>query len=162
MSSKRRSVRIELNRDYNIAAIEAFVAGKCEEIAKEIAEEAQRSTAFQDYKGTAREKGFGGAVALALVATALGINLGKAKATTSLRGSIKAFPSKYTDGGWIVGAWAPHAHLVEFGHDQIDWRSGRKVGEVQARPFLRPAAEKVFRRFAARMAGSLRFEWDGR
>ena len=61
--------------------------------------------------------------------------------TGNLRSAISARKSRYEDGGWIVGAWAPHAWLVEFGHDLIDWRTGKKIGEVPAHPFLRPALD---------------------
>jgi len=58
-----------------------------------------------------------------------------------LRKSIKAYPSKYKEGGWIVGAWSPHAWLVEYGHDLIDWRTGRKIGHVPPHAYLRPALQ---------------------
>ena len=60
--------------------------------------------------------------------------------TGKLRKSIKMKESKFDDGGFIVYSNAPHAHLVEFGHDQI--KGGRVVGHVEAHPFLRPAKEK--------------------
>ncbi len=70
----------------------------------------------------------------------------RAKATTAfldktgrLREAIKARKSKYEDGGWIVGAWAPHAWLVEFGHDLINPYTGKKVGRVMGRSYLRAA-----------------------
>lgn len=62
--------------------------------------------------------------------------------TGSLRKSIKARKSKYPDGGWIVGAWAPHAWLVEYGHELINWSTGRKIGNVPPKPYLRPALEQ--------------------
>lgn len=78
---------------------------------------------------------------------------GKAKATSSfidktgiLRKRIKAKESKYADGGWIVEARAPHAHLIEYGHELIDWRTGRRIGVVPARPFLRKAKEETIAR----------------
>lgn len=68
---------------------------------------------------------------------------GFADKTGKLRSKIKAYPSKFVDGGWIVGAWAPHAWLVEFGHEMIDWRTGRKLEtDVPAHPFLRPALQQ--------------------
>lgn len=81
-----------------------------EPIAKAVAVEAQRSSAFADKTG-------------------------------KLRKSIKAARSKFDDGGWIVMATAPHAHLIEFGHANV--RKGRVVGHVPARPFLRPALQTV-------------------
>lgn len=59
-----------------------------------------------------------------------------------LRRAIKAHASKYKEGGWIVGAWDRHAWLVEYGHDFIDWRTGRKIGHVPAHPYLRPALQQ--------------------
>ena len=75
----------------------------------------------------------------------------RAKATTQfkdktgrLRKSIKAKKSKYDEGGWIVSAIAPHAHLVEFGHDKIvPWISPNSIGTVPPHPFLREAKESV-------------------
>lgn len=67
--------------------------------------------------------------------------------TGNLRKSIKVRKSKFENGGYIVLSTAPHAHLIEFGHDMVT-RKGRKVGEVPPYPFLRPAANKVFARLA--------------
>lgn len=64
--------------------------------------------------------------------------------TGTLRKSIKVQKSKYEDGGYIVQATAPHAHLVEFGHDQVD-HNGRVVGHVGSRSYLRSAKEFVIR-----------------
>ena len=77
----------------------------------------------------------------------------RAKATTEfedetgkLRKSIKAekIPEWKGDigGYWIVKATAPHAHLVEFGHQQIS-KKGIVVGHVPAHSFLRTALESV-------------------
>ena len=69
--------------------------------------------------------------------------------TGYLRSKIKARKSKFEGGGWIVGAWAPHAWLVEFGHRMVDWRTGRflKVhgmdDETTPRPFLRRALQNT-------------------
>jgi len=76
----------------------------------------------------------------------------EAKTTTSfrdrsgrLRRSINLKKSKYKDGGYIVAATGPHAHLIEYGHVLIAW--GRVTGRrVSARPFLRPAKEKGIRK----------------
>ena len=51
--------------------------------------------------------------------------------TGTLRKSIRARKSKFEDGGWIVVAGSPHAHLVEYGHKN-----------APAHPFLRPALDK--------------------
>lgn len=51
--------------------------------------------------------------------------------TGTLGRSVKARKSKFDDGGWIVMATAPHAHLIEFG------RRG-----APAYPFLRPALDQ--------------------
>jgi len=62
--------------------------------------------------------------------------------TGKLRASITAKESKYPGGGWIVIAKSPHAWLVEYGHDMIDWHTGRKIGTVKKHPYLRPALNK--------------------
>ena len=54
--------------------------------------------------------------------------------TGMLRKNIRRKKSKYKDGGWIVKANAPHAHLIEFGHGGIN--------PAPAHPFLRPARDK--------------------
>lgn len=80
----------------------------------------------------------------------------EAKATTAfkdltktLRSRIKKKKSKFADGGWIVVARAPHAHLVEYGHVMIAW--GRVTGKrVPPHPFMRPALEKGIRFAAAK------------
>lgn len=61
-----------------------------------------------------------------------------AKATTAfqdktgeLRRSIRAKKSRFEDGGWIVQATAPHAHLLEFG-----------TKNMGAKSFLRPALSR--------------------
>jgi hypothetical protein len=59
--------------------------------------------------------------------------------TGRLRKALKARKSKYEDGGWIVGAWAPHAWVVEYGHDLINSYTGKKVGHVGGRSYLRKA-----------------------
>ena len=60
--------------------------------------------------------------------------------TGKLRRSIKKRKSK-VDKGWLVMATAPHSHLIELGHDIV--KKGKRVGIVEARPFLRPAIEHV-------------------
>lgn len=59
--------------------------------------------------------------------------------TGYLRKHISAKKSKYKEGGWIVGAWAPHAWLVEHGHELINPYTGKKVGTVPPHAYLRPA-----------------------
>lgn len=72
--------------------------------------------------------------------------------TGNLRKSITA--EELDDGdGYIVTARAPHAHLIEFGHDMVSHK-GVKVGQVKAHPFLRPAADRVMAQ-AARFFASL-------
>lgn len=77
--------------------------------------------------------------------------------TGKLRKSIKARKSKFQDGGWIVVARSPHAHLVEFGHTSVN-SNGLVTGSVPAHPFLRPArdrvARSVVREIRARMGGA--------
>ena len=61
--------------------------------------------------------------------------------TGKLRKKTKLKVSKYEDGGYIVQARAPHAHLVEYGHVAIP--PGKLAGgRVKPHPFLRPALEK--------------------
>lgn len=72
--------------------------------------------------------------------------------TGKLRKSIKLKKSKFEDGGWIVVARAPHAHLVEFGHVKFLW--GRPTsGRVPPKPFLRPALEKGIRYAVGKFKG---------
>lgn len=64
--------------------------------------------------------------------------------TGRLRKSIKAKESRYEDGGWIVQATAPHAWLVENGHDIIHPHTLRATGErVEGKKFLRIAKEQT-------------------
>jgi hypothetical protein len=101
-----------------------FINENAEQIAKQIATDARATTEFQDYKGTARESEWS--------KKTWGSNARK------LRRSIRAKESKFEDGGWIVQATAPHAHLIEYGHDIVT-KDGRKVGRAQPRSFLRKA-----------------------
>lgn len=64
--------------------------------------------------------------------------------TGTLRRSIKKRESKYWDGGFIVFASAPHAHLVEFPHDII--RNGKIIGQVEGKFFLSKAKEQGIKR----------------
>ena len=61
---------------------------------------------------------------------------------TPLYDTIKAKKSKFQNGGYIVKAAAPHAHLVEYGHAMVT-HDGRTVGHVAAHPFLRLARNTV-------------------
>lgn len=72
--------------------------------------------------------------------------------TGLLRKRIKLKKSKFEDGGYIVQARAPHAHLVEFGHVKFLW--GRPTGErVPPHPYLRPALEKGIRYAVGKFKG---------
>lgn len=72
-----------------------------------------------------------------------------------LRKAIKKKKSKFADGGYIVQARAPHAHLVEFGHVKFLW--GRPTGErVPPHPYLRPALEKGIRFAVAKFRGMMK------
>lgn len=64
--------------------------------------------------------------------------------TGHLRRNIKKRKSKFKDGGYIVMATSPHAHLVEFGHVEVLFgvRTGRRV---PPHPFLRKAVEEGYR-----------------
>ena len=65
--------------------------------------------------------------------------------TGLLRSKISKKKSKFENGGYIIEAKAPHAHLVEYGHVLIFF--GRVTGKrVQAYPFMRPAKEIGLRR----------------
>jgi hypothetical protein len=64
--------------------------------------------------------------------------------TGNLKKSIRAKKSKYEDGGWIVQATAPHAHLLEFG-----WKTSHKGPSETAKPFLRPALDRNIERAKA-------------
>lgn len=75
--------------------------------------------------------------------------------TGLLRKRIKLRKSKFEDGGYIVQARAPHAHLVEFGHVKFLW--GRPTGErVPPHPYLRPALEKGIRFAVAKFRGMMK------
>jgi len=61
----------------------------------------------------------------------------------SASGNVKSVStqSKRMESLIFGGITAPHAHLVEFGHRQIN-KSGEIVGDVPAHPFLRTAFEQ--------------------
>jgi hypothetical protein len=60
-----------------------------------------------------------------------------------LRKSIRRKKSKFDKEMHIVGAFMPHAHLIEFGHDVKVSKGGRVVGHAKAHPFLREAEKAV-------------------
>ena len=65
--------------------------------------------------------------------------------TGTLRGRISKKKSKFENGGYVVEARAPHAHLIEYGHVMIAW--GHVTHKrVPAHPFMRPAKEQGLRR----------------
>lgn len=63
--------------------------------------------------------------------------------TRNLYRSIKRKKSKINKDQWLVGAFAPHAHLVESGHRLTVGKNGRVVGHVPPHPFFEPAIEAV-------------------
>ena len=67
----------------------------------------------------------------------------------TLRKSIKKKKSKFDKDTHIVGAFAPHAHLVEFGTNIRVDRRGKVSGHMPARPFLGPARDAVVDRLAS-------------
>jgi hypothetical protein len=121
MAMGKRSAKVEISVEVP-DEIKQFVMENEESVAKEIEGYAKASTAFKD-------TGF----------QFFGMKL------KGLRDSIKAKKSKFADGGWIVQAVAPHAHLVEFGHDMFDWRTGKTLGKVPPHAFLRPAKERAIK-----------------
>jgi hypothetical protein len=125
-----------------LGQINAAIQDSSFEIAGLIAEDAKASAAFIDYTGTPREsewhkKHFPNA--------------------RTLRDSIRAKKSKYEDGGAIVYASAPHAHLVERGHILVV--HGKVKGSVPPHPFLGPAAqtrlEEAIEKFGKAIQGVL-------
>lgn len=72
-----------------------------------------------------------------------------------LRDSIQVEPSHFKEGGWLVRACRPHAHLVEYGHWMFT-HDGRPVLDESGEPmfvaphaFLRPAKDAVMARLGA-------------
>lgn len=59
-----------------------------------------------------------------------------------LRLAIKRKPSRFDKGVLIVGAFAPHAHLVEFGHD-MEVHGAVVANHVPAHSFLATAGDAV-------------------
>jgi len=122
------SISEEVLRRVNIAIDDAAMA-----LASEIKARAKGSTAFRDYKNTERENIY---------------SRKHHKSGTMLRQSIKHKRSKFPDGGAIVYASAPHAHLVEFGHALVEGRKfmptyGQVIGRVREHSYLRSEREAV-------------------
>ena len=72
-----------------------------------------------------------------------------------LRASIEVEPSHFKEGGFLVRAERPHAHLVEYGHWMIH-ADGTPALDESGRPkfvpphaFLRPAKDEVMARLGA-------------
>lgn len=64
--------------------------------------------------------------------------------TGYLRKSIKKKKSRYDKHTHIVGAFAPHAHLMEYGTDlRVSKKTGKTSGHMPASPFLGPARDAV-------------------
>lgn len=134
----RAEVEVRMPENVDFTALNSRIESHIDRIAMDVAQEAKSSTAFKD-------------------------------ATGNLRKSIKVLRRKDADGetAHIVAATSPHAHLVEFGTqgprvskdkkmplDGIYDGKGRLkfaevVGPMPAKPFLRPALEKVIAREAA-------------
>lgn len=76
--------------------------------------------------------------------------------TGNLRKSIQVRKAQLGEADLIVGAFAPHAGLIEYGHDIVVGKGGDVVGHVPARPFLGPAVETVKRHIPALLRAELR------
>jgi len=64
------------------------------------------------------------------------------KVTGNLLRRIRKKKSKINKGQVLAGAFAPHAHLLEYGHLKVLW--GHRTGEhVPGVPFVGPAEEAV-------------------
>lgn len=63
--------------------------------------------------------------------------------TGNLYRSIKKKKSRRVKGMAIAGAFAPHAHLIERGHDLVLGKNGRVVKHIPARPFVRAAENSI-------------------
>ena len=63
--------------------------------------------------------------------------------TGLLRKKISRKKSRFDKDTHIVGAFAPHAHLVEFGSGVRVDKRGKVSGHMPASPFLGPAGEAV-------------------
>lgn len=74
--------------------------------------------------------------------------------TGNLDRSIKKKKSKVKRGTAVAGAFAPHAQLVEYGHDLKVTKGGEVLGHVPAHPFVRPA-EQAVREKLSRIVGEV-------
>lgn len=92
--------------------------------------------------------------------------------TGNLKRSVKAQIGKRR-GRFVAGAFsaidrkiAPHAHLVEYGHDLVKGgkkgRGGRVVGHVPAHPFFRPAWDSKQAEVKRQVEADLRALIEGR
>ncbi len=61
--------------------------------------------------------------------------------TGLLRSRIKSKKGQVQERTYIAGAFAPHAHLVEYGHALV--KNGVVYGHVPAHPFIRPAEQEL-------------------
>lgn len=127
MALNKAYVGVEFPEDFReiVGKLNAVIQEESLAIAEEVAADAQGTLEFRDYTGTSRETEW---------------HKRNFPNATRLRPNIKARKSKYPDGGAIVIARAPHAHLVEFGHVMV--KNGKVLGSVPAHPFLRPAVSK--------------------
>ncbi|MDD4986689.1 MAG: HK97 gp10 family phage protein [Dehalococcoidales bacterium] len=83
------------------------------------------------------------------------------KHTGQLRKSIRARKLKrYLDnaaaGAGVDQKKAPHAHLVEYGTAQRHHKSGKSVGSMPARPFVRPAWDANRERITRKVVDDLK------
>lgn len=80
--------------------------------------------------------------------------------TGNLRKSIAVHKSRFKGGGYVVGAWAPHAHLIEFGTTERFQKTGflqaKSVGAVRPRPFVQQAIERNRRRIQQSFANKIK------
>jgi hypothetical protein len=131
MPDKSAAVTIDFYPDVDITEeMKDKITPSLQNIAEAIAAEARASTAFQDYKGTNRQSSWSRR------------KWGRG-ASKRLRKSIKVTKGKYGH-SYLVKATAPHAWLVEYGHEVVT-KDGRSTGKrAEPHPFLIPAADKVF------------------
>ena len=66
--------------------------------------------------------------------------------TGNLSKGFKVRKSKFKNGGYLALNTAPHAHLIEFGHDLVKGgkkdKGGEVIGFIEGKPFMRPALER--------------------
>ena len=101
---------------------EERVALKVRDTAKKLS---PQKGGFLDYKGTSRESNW---------------SRQHNNPNMKLRKKTGKRKSKFDEGGFIVMAQAPHAWLVEHGHDIVDWRTMKSTGKrAKPHPFLKTA-----------------------